>query len=723
MLGGEALASLPPAARGVEAMFGWLKNYSIAVRVYSLAGIAVLGVAALYGTYWFSHETIEDSRQISERYNTAGMLVSDLQAELLSLRRHEKDFLLRREDRYVALYGSSSENAANLLSRMDGLIADANEAAARAALLDIVERHRRQFDTVAAEQKTLGYDENSGLQGSLRGAVHEIEELLKVPASNRDNLWRLMLMMRRHEKDFIMRVEQKYVDRITARQMEFQLALTDSSIPGDAKTTINGRLDEYVAAFNDYATKRLEFAGSVRQLSLIYAEVQPHLDTLNAVATREREASLARAAAADEQGYFQITLISIIVGLLSILISRIVIGTTIRPVKELEQSLKQVAEGDYDAVIPGTQFNDEIGTMAKVAEKLKDSAAERLELEMKALEEVTRKADLEREEAANAAEENERRAQERLKRAQVRDERAKRLDNIIARFDRSIASAVGNLSAASGTMKATSGVMVDVAEATGKQSASVKDASNDMEANTTTMLAAIEEFSASIREVNLQVQNAGNISKEAVQASQDGSSAIGRLSENSREIEDVVNLINDIAEQTNLLALNATIEAARAGDAGKGFAVVASEVKSLANQTATATQDITSQIKGMQDQTNKAVEANASIADTIERLNEIMVSITAAVEEQHATTGEINRSVQFTSEGTRRVANEIDQVSDGAEQTGTQSATVATAADELDQLSAGIKTEVEQFLDDVREIQSEMDETGIGQGPTLKAVS
>ena len=704
-------------------MFNWLKNYSIAVRVYLLAGIAVLGVVSLYGTYWFSHETIEESRTNSEHYNRASTLVAELETELLSLRRHEKDFLLRREDRYAAYYEKSSAKARQLLNDLDGMIDNSRFKAAERSLSSIVDAHQEQFALVVAEQKALGYDENSGLQGSLRGAVHEIEELLKVEENNRDNLWRLMLMMRRHEKDFIMRVDPKYIDRIAARQGEFNATLESAPIPNATKTVINDRLLEYVDAFNQYADKRLEFARNIRQLSLIYAEVQPNLTSLSSVAVQERTAALAMAAQTDADGKTQITLITIFVGVLAVLISRIVITTTIKPVKELEQSLKLVADGDYNTSIPGTGFSDEIGTMAKVADKLKVSAAERLELEMKALREMTAKADREREEAARAAKDAERKAHERVLRARRREERAQRLDNIIARFDQSIASAIGNLGAASGAMKDTSGLMVDVAEATGQEVSVVKEASSDMQTNTTTMLASIDEFSASIKEVNLQVQNAGKISKEAVTASNDGSAAISRLSENSREIEAVVNLISDIAEQTNLLALNATIEAARAGDAGRGFAVVASEVKALANQTASATDDITNQIKGMQNLTNLAVDANGSIGETIDRLNEIMVSITAAVEEQYTTTGEINRSVQNTSEGTDRVITEIVKVANGADQTGSQSATVAAAAEELDQLSSGIRTEVEQFLQDVRAIQSEMEESESMAAPTLRIAS
>jgi methyl-accepting chemotaxis protein len=177
---------------------------------------------------------------------------------------------------------------------------------------------------------------------------------------------------------------------------------------------------------------------------------------------------------------------------------------------------------------------------------------------------------------------------------------------------------------------------------------------------------------------------------------------VNELSDASRRIGDVVELINTVASQTNLLALNATIEAARAGDAGRGFAVVASEVKALAEQTAKATGDISHQINGIQAATQESVGAIKEIGDTIGRMSEIASTIASAVEQQGAATQEISRNVQQAAQGTMQVTSNITDVQRGATATGSASTQVLSAAQSLSGESARLKLEVGKFLDSVR---------------------
>src|SRR5262249_31580877 len=195
--------------------------------------------------------------------------------------------------------------------------------------------------------------------------------------------------------------------------------------------------------------------------------------------------------------------------------------------------------------------------------------------------------------------------------------------------------------------------------------------------------ASTDELSASVAEISRQVHESSRIAGEAVRQAQTTDARINELSQAASRIGDVVKLITAIAEQTNLLALNATIEAARAGDAGRGFAVVATEVKSLASQTAKATEEIGAQIAGMQAATNESVTAIREIGATIGRISDIASGIAAAMEQQGAATQEISGNVQETAKGTAHVATNIAEVNRAASGTGAASAQVLAAAKAL----------------------------------------
>ena len=209
-------------------------------------------------------------------------------------------------------------------------------------------------------------------------------------------------------------------------------------------------------------------------------------------------------------------------------------------------------------------------------------------------------------------------------------------------------------------------------------------------------------MTASIISIGSKVQEASRVAANAVKQAQDTDRNIAQLAQSATHIGDVIKLISAVAEQTNLLALNATIEAARAGEAGRGFAVVASEVKALASQTAKATEEISTQVAGMQAATKSSVKIVGDIRATIDLISEISAAIAASVEEQSGSTQEIARNIQLAARRSSAVAGNLGDVSRGADETGMASARLLKSAHSLSDESSRLKREVEKFLKDMR---------------------
>ena len=343
------------------------------------------------------------------------------------------------------------------------------------------------------------------------------------------------------------------------------------------------------------------------------------------------------------------------------------------PIRAMTDAMRRLAGGDMAVAVPSIERKDEIGAMASAVQVFKDSMIER--------------------ERLAAEQEAERIAKER---------RAMEVERLIQGFDRTVSNVLGGVASASTELSRTAESMVDLAHQTNQQAGASAAAAEQTSANVQTVAAATEEMSASTQEIARQVSRSTEVAEQAVQEAQQTGVTVRGLADATNRIGEVVKLISDIASQTNLLALNATIEAARAGEAGKGFAVVASEVKALANQTAKATDEIATQIAGVQAATNGTVAAIEGIGQTITNINAIAATIAAAIEEQNATTGEITRNVQQAAQGTQEVSSNVLQVNQAASQTGAAATQVLGASDELSRQSETLRREVETFLAGIR---------------------
>ena len=360
--------------------------------------------------------------------------------------------------------------------------------------------------------------------------------------------------------------------------------------------------------------------------------------------------------------------------LLSIAIAWAITRSVVKPLTGLRDRMASLSAGELDAPVADADRSDEIGQMARTVGVFRDAMIETNRLREEQIAVESRQA----------------------------QQRKTDMNRLASQFESEVGEIITLVSTAANQLESSASTLSKTADTVQKVSHRAAGASNDASASVHSVAAASEELASSVVEISRQVDASARIASEAVEQAQKTDARIGQLSQAAARIGDVVNLIKTIAEQTNLLALNATIEAARAGEAGRGFAVVAAEVKTLAEQTAKATGEISQQIEDIQSATEDSVVAIKEIGATIARISEISSTIASAVEEQGAATQEISRNVQRAAEGTSQGAADISDVQRGVSETGAASSQVLSAAQSLSNESSRLKREVGKFMDTVR---------------------
>ena len=686
------MSKLSSSAGGTSSgLFGIFTNRKINTKIMiGFAAVLVLTAVLSTMSYRGFGKVSEGFETYNQRVKVVG-IAREVDRGFVAFRRFVREFALSGDENLIAEAKKRQDVLSKSIKQGLDEIKNPERHKKMAELSEQFELYGKDFDKLTAmklEQNKLTKEVLDPIGLKSRVEIEQLQTMAVSKAGNSNTMvlageaLKQLLLARLNVNKLLGRHEQSSAEGAEKALAELKVAMTafGAAIVNDdvrkVFTDVNANVEKYTDAYH----KASHNAHEIEVLS--NGEMSKAALAIGAAAEAIKESGVAEETKIEHETTSLIASTESLI--LTIAISSLVLGIVLawligraisKPVVGLCVGMRELAEGNFQVVLPGLGRGDEVGDMAQAVETFKVKAEE------KAREEAEAKIQ-----------------QDQIAARQRKADMIKLADD----FENAVGEIVDTVSSASTELEASASTLTATAERAQELTTMVAAASEEASTNVQSVASATEELTSSVNEISRQVQESARMAGAAVDQARTTNDRVGELSKAAARIGDVVELINTIAGQTNLLALNATIEAARAGEAGRGFAVVASEVKALAEQTAKATGEIGQQITGIQAATQDSVLSIREISGTIERLSEISSTIAAAVEQQGAATQEISRNVQQAAQGTQQVSSNITDVQRGASETGSASSQVLSAAQSLSGDSNRLKLEVGKFLDSVR---------------------